>query len=35
MENNKENKEYIIITIGIVIIAILSSLLMVIKTHNL
>lgn len=35
MENNKEKKEYIIITIGIVIIAILSSLLMVIKTHNL
>jgi len=35
MENKKENKEYIIITIGIVIIAILSSLLMVIKTHNL
>jgi glucose uptake protein GlcU len=35
MENNKENKEYIIITIGIVIVAILSSLLMLIKTHNL
>jgi len=35
MENNKEKKEYIIITIGIVIVAILSSLLMLIKTHNL
>jgi len=35
MENNKENKEYIIITIGIVIVAILSILLMLIKTHNL
>jgi len=35
MENNKENKEYIIITIGIVIVAILSSLLILIKRHNL